>query len=132
MADPTLELQGAIIARLKANSSVTSIVGNRVADIPQSTWAKPYISIGPSNYVAELVDCVDGGEVMMQIDCWSESTTMKEIRDIADAVRRALRNWEPSLATNAIVTFDPWRTDFIRDGALKQASLRYTAIVEEL
>jgi hypothetical protein len=126
-----LELQGAIIARLRANSDVTALVGNRVADIPQSTWAKPYISIGPSNYVAELVDCIDGGEVMMQIDCWSESTTMKEIRDIADAVRRALRNWEPALATNAIVTFDPWRTDFIRDGALKQASLRYTAIVEE-
>lgn len=132
MADPTLELQGAIIARLKANAAVTALVGNRIADIPQSTWAKPYISIGPSNYVAELIDCIDGGEIMMQIDCWSESTTMKEIRDIADAVRRALRNWEPSLATNAIVTFDPWRTDFIRDGAIKQASLRYTAIVEEL
>lgn len=132
MADPTLELQGAIIARLKANAAVTALVGNRIADIPQSTWAKPYISIGPSNYVAELIDCIDGGEIMMQIDCWSESTTMKEIRDIADAVRRALRNWEPALSTNAIVTFDPWRTDFIRDGALKQASLRYTAIVEEL
>ena len=131
MADPTLELQGAIIARLKANAAVTALVGNRIADIPQSTWAKPYISIGPSNYVAELIDCIDGGEIMIQIDCWSESTTMKEIRDIADAVRRALRNWEPDLATNAIVTFDLWRTDFIRDGALKQASLRYTAIVEE-
>ncbi len=131
MADPTLELQGAIIARLKANAAVTALVGTRIADIPQSTWAKPYISIGPSNYVAELIDCIDGGEIMMQIDCWSESTTMKEIRDIADAVRRALRNWEPALATNAIVTFDPWRTDFITDGALKQASLRYTAIIEE-
>lgn len=131
MADPTLELQGAIIARLKANAAVTALVGTRIADIPQSTWAKPYISIGPSNYVAELIDCIDGGEIMMQIDCWSESTTMKEIRDIADAVRRALRNWEPALATNAIVTFDPWRTDFITDGAIKQAALRYTAIIEE-
>lgn len=131
MSDPVLELQGSIIARLRANSAVTALVANRVADIPQAAWAKPYISIGPSNYVAELVDCIDGGEVMIQIDCWSESTTMKEVRDIADAVRRALRNWEPTLATNAIVTFDPWRTDYIRDGAIKQASLRYTAIVEE-
>lgn len=131
MADPTLELQGAIIARLKANAAVTALVGNRIADIPQSTWAKPYISIGPSNYVAELIDCIDGGEVMIQVDCWSESTTMKEIRDIADAVRRALRNWDPPLATNALVSFEPWRTDFITDGALKQAALRYTAIIEE-
>lgn len=131
MADPVLELQGAIIARLRATSGVTALVANRIADIPQSTWVKPYINIGPSNYVAELIDCVDGGEVMIQIDCWSESTTMKEIRDVADAVRRALRNWEPTLSTNAIVTFDPWRTDYIRDGAIKHASLRYTAIVEE-
>lgn len=131
MADPVLELQGGIIARLKANARLIALVGTRIADIPQSTWVKPYICIGPSNYVAELIDCIDGGEVMIQIDCWSESTTMKEIRDIADAVRRALRNWEPALATNALVSFEPWRTDYIRDGALKQASLRYTAIVEE-
>ncbi len=131
MADPVLELQGAIIARLKANSAVTALVGNRIGDIPQSTWAKPYISIGPSNYVAELIDCVDGGEVMIQIDCWSDATVLSQVRQVGDAVRRALRNWEPTLATNALVSFEPWRTDFIADGNLKQAALRYTAIIEE-
>lgn len=131
MADPVLEMQGAIIARLKANSAVTALVGTRIADIPQSTWSKPYISIGPSNYVAELVDCIDGGEVMIQIDCWSDATVLSQVRQVADAVRRALRNWEPTLATNALVSFEPWRTDFITDGNLKQAALRYTAIVEE-
>lgn len=131
MADPVLELQGAIIARLKANSAVTALVGNRVGDIPQSTWAKPYISIGPSNYIAELIDCVDGGEIMMQVDCWSDATVMSQVRQVADAVRRALRNWDPLLPTNALVSFEPWRTDFITDGAIKQAALRFNAIVEE-
>lgn len=131
MADPVLEIQGAIIARLKANSDVTALVGTRIADIPQSTWAKPYISIGPSNYIAELVDCIDGGEVMIQVDCWSDSPVLSQVRQIADAVRRALRKWEPTLATNALVSFEPWRTDFITDGNLKQAAMRYTAIVEE-
>lgn len=131
MADPVLELQGAIIARLKANSAVTALVGNRIGDIPQSTWAKPYISIGPSNYIAELVDCIDGGEIMMQVDCWSDATVMSQVRQVADAVRRALRNWDPLLPTNALVSFEPWRTDFIIDGAIKQAALRFNAIVEE-
>jgi len=131
VADPVLELQGAIIARLKANSAVAALVGNRIGDIPQSAWAKPYISIGPSNYIAELVDCIDGGEIMMQVDCWSDATVLSEVRQIADAVRRALRNWEPLLATNALVSFEPWRTDFISDGAIKQAALRFNAIVEE-
>ncbi len=131
MADPVLELQGAIIARLKAAPAVTALVGNRIGDIPQSTWEKPYISIGPSNYIAELIDCVDGGEIMMQVDCWSDATVMSQVRQVADAVRRALRNWEPLLATNALVSFEPWRTDFITDGAIKQAALRFNAIVEE-
>lgn len=131
MADPVLELQGAIIARLKANSAVTALVGNRIGDIPQSTWAKPYISIGPSNYIAELIDCVEGGEIMMQVDCWSDATVLSQVRQVADAVRRALRNWDPLLPTNALVSFEPWRTDFITDGAIKQAALRFNAIVEE-
>lgn len=131
MADPVLELQGAIIARLKADASVTALVGNRVADIPQSTWVKPYVCIGPSSYVAELIDCIDGGEIMIQIDCWSDATVLSQVRQVSDAVRRALRGWEPSLATNALISFEPWRTDIVTDGALKQASLRYTAIVEE-
>ena len=131
MADPVLEIQGAIIARLKANSEVTALVGSRVGDIPQAGWVKPFISIGPSTYGAELVDCIDGGEVMIQVDCWSEATVLSQVRQVADAVRRALRNWEPALATNALVSFEAWRTDFVTDGTLKQASLRYTAIVEE-
>lgn len=131
MADPTLELQGAIITRLRANADLTAIVGQRIGDIPNATWAKPYISIGPSNYVIEDVDCVDGGEVMIQIDCWSDATVLSEIRRVAGAVRSALKGWEPTMATNAIVTFEHWRTDYITNGALKHASLRYTAIVEE-
>lgn len=131
MADPVLELQGAIIMRLKATPAVTALVGARIGDIPQSTWAKPYISIGPCNYVAELIDCIDGGEVMIQVDCWSDATVLSQVRQVADAVRRSLRNWDPPLATNALVSFEPWRTDFITDGAIKQASLRYAAIIEE-
>ncbi|SOC93555.1 Protein of unknown function [Rhizobium sp. AN5] len=131
MADPVLELQGAIITRLKATPAVTALVGARIGDIPQSTWTRPYISIGPSNYVAELIDCIDGGEVMIQVDCWSDATVLSQVRQVADAVRRSLRNWDPPLATNALVSFEPWRTDFITDGAIKQASLRYTAIIEE-
>lgn len=131
MADPTLELQGAIIARLRVDADLTAIVGQRIGDIPQSTWVKPYVSIGPSNYVIDDVDCVNGGEVMIQVDCWSEATVLSEIRRVAGAVRAALKGWEPTLATNAVVSFDHWRTDHVTNGALKHASLRYTAIVEE-
>lgn len=130
--DPTLELQAAIITRLRATAGVTALVpASKIADIPQATWTKPYISIGPSNYFTEDIDCVDGGEVMIQVDCWSDATVLSQVRLVAGAVRAALRDWEPALTVNALVSFEHQRTDYIEDGAIKHASIRYTAIVEE-
>lgn len=132
MADPVLELQGAIIARLKANAGVTALVSNRVADIPPDTWAKPYIAIGPSNFIPDDYDCIDGGEAMIQIDCWSDATVLSQVRQMADAVRIALKNWTPTLATNRAVSFEHLRTDYIQNGAIKQASVRFTAIIDAI
>lgn len=130
--DPVLELQGAIISRLKATPAVTAIVGHRVADIPKPEWASlPYISIGASNYQTDNFDCIVGGDIMIQIDCWSVATVLSEVRLLAGAVRAALHGWEPTLTTNALVTFDHWRTDYVRSPPINQASIRYTAIIEE-
>ena len=137
MADPVLELQGAIIQRLRTSPAVNAIVpSTRIVDIPRPDWwtgsdEAPYIGMGPTNYVTEDVDCAYGGEIMIQVDCWSVSGNLSEVRRIAGAVRTALRGWEPVLASNALVAFDHWRTDYIRDGAVKQASIRYNAIVEK-
>ncbi|RUM99034.1 DUF3168 domain-containing protein [Pseudaminobacter arsenicus] len=129
--DPVLELQAAILSRLKSQAGVTALVGQKIYDTPPVGATMPYISIGPGNYVTEDVDCVYGGEAMIQVDCWSDASVLSEVRLVAGAVRSALRGWEPSLATNAVVTFDHWRTDYIEDEQIRQASIRYTAIIEE-
>lgn len=137
MADPVLELQGAIIARLQSTPAVTAIVpAGRIVDIPNPVWhtgsdAAPYISIGTSSYQSEDADCIVSGEATIIIDAWSISGNLSEGRRVADAVRRALRGWEPSLTTNALVMFDHWRTDYIRAAPVNQASIRYMAIIEE-
>lgn len=129
--DPQLELQAAILARLKSQAGVTALVAQRCYDTPPPSPTYPYISIGPGNYQTEDADCIYGGEVMIQVDVWSMATQLSESRLIAGAVRKALRGWEPTLATNALVTFDHWRTDYIEDDPMKHVSIRYTAIVEE-
>lgn len=135
--DPVLELQGAIIMRLRADADLTALVASsRIVDIPNPAWhtgtdAAPYISIGASNYQSADADCITGGDIMIQIDCWSITGNLSEVRRVADLVRSALRGWEPALQSNALVTFDHWRTDYIRAGAVKQAAIRYEAIVEE-
>lgn len=131
MADPVYELQQQVLGRLRSASSVTALVSSRIQDIPDPKWGDlDYISIGTSNYQSDDADCVVGGEVMLQIDCWSVRGLVP-VRTLADAVRRALRGWEPSLTTNALVTFDHLRTDYIRAAPINQASIRYTAIIEE-
>lgn len=129
--DPTLELQGAIISRLRGFAAVTSIVEQRTYDIPPSNAPYPHISIGPSSYQSDDADCLTSGEVMIQIDAWSEARALSEVRRMADAIRSALRDWEPTLATNALVTFDHWRTDYLNEGEVQHASVRFNAIIEQ-
>lgn len=131
MADPVYELQQQVLGRLRSTPSVTTLVSSRIQDMPNPEWGElDYITIGASSYQSEDVDCIFGGEVMLQIDCWSVRGLVP-VRTLADAVRRALRGWEPTLTTNALVTFDHWRTDYIRAAPIKQASIRYTAIIED-
>jgi hypothetical protein len=123
--DPVLELQGAIIQRLRSFPVLVSLIGQRSYDNPPtndqgqvSPSIFPYVSIGASS--AQQVDAV-----------WSIEPAKKQMRDVTNAVRLATRGWVPVLTANALVTFDYWRTDYIQDGAINHASIRYTAIIEQ-
>lgn len=136
--DPILEIQGAIIARLRSFPAVTAIVSARSYDIPprddntgQVVATLPYVSIGPTNYQDEEIDCITGGEVMIQIDAWSGYSGRTEVRTMAHAVRQALDDYDLPVAANAVVSFRHWRTDYLDEGAIQHASIRFTGIVEE-
>lgn len=130
--DPTLELVGAMISRLKEYPAVASIVGDRVHDSPPPNYPYPHISIGPSSYQSDDADCLTSGEIMVQIDAWSDQgSTKSEVRRMADAIRAAFRNYDLTLSTNALVTLEHWRTDYLRDGEIQHASVRFTAIIEQ-
>ncbi|QKC99179.1 DUF3168 domain-containing protein [Mesorhizobium sp. NZP2298] len=130
MADPVLDLQGAIIARLRADATVISLVGAKVYDVPPAAAVEPYVSMGPSSYQPDYTDCITGGEVIIQIDAWSIAASQDEVRKIADAVRRAMRA-DFTLLHTALVSLEHWRTDYLVDGTSKHASIRFTAFIEE-
>lgn len=136
--DPVLELQGQIIDRLRTFSGLTSLIDKRSYDIPPLNQSGevaaalfPYVSIGFASYATEDADCVYGGEITFQIDAWSVYQGTTEVRKMAHAIRSAFRDYEFSLDANALVTFDHLRTDFLRDGMVKHAAVRFTAVVEE-
>ncbi len=87
MADPSLELQGAIVTRLKASGGVTGIVAQRIYDpVPQAP-VFPYISLGPDDLVSDDAECITGFEITVQIDAWSREPGFKQVKQMSDAVR---------------------------------------------
>lgn len=138
MTSPMLELQSAIIARLRADAAVTAIVGQKSFDrVPADrngnpTVEAPYISLGPSDELSDDAECVEAYEITMQIDAWSREPGFPQVRQIADAVRRVLKP-ELTLSSNALVTFEHRITRYLRepDGLGSHAAMTFTATVEQ-
>lgn len=92
MSDPSLALQGALIARLKAFGAIAELVGPRVFDKPptSSTPVHPYVSLGPEETVPDNDACGEQYECWVQIDSWSRKPGRVEAKQMNGAVLAAL------------------------------------------
>lgn len=99
MTPAELALQGAIYQALRADETLTALIGGRVFDrVPDASAAvKPYVSFGPSQSIEDDAECIDGLEVIQQIDIWSDVPGFKEVKTIAAAVRKVLHRAELDL-----------------------------------
>ena len=132
MVDVVNELRQAVFDAMDGYTPLRAVA--KVYDeVPQDdrTVRLPYVSFGPMNYDPENVDCIEGGEIMLQIDVWSNEPGQTQVAQVAGLVRKSLRGFAPVLSENALVEFTHWRTDHMIDGEIKHASIRYMAIVEE-
>lgn len=139
MTSAVLELQGVVSRRLKADAVVSAIVAERVFDHVPRTEAgdvlvnHPYVSLGPTDETTEEADCVDGLDIAFQVDCWSRAVGYPEVRQLADAVRDALHNYELTLTDNALTYFKHRQTRVFRDsdGLTSHAVLSFEAYAEQ-
>ncbi len=76
--DPVLELQGAIIQRLRSFPALVSLIGQRSYDNPPtndqgqvSPSIFPYVSIGASSAQQANADCIFADDIIFQLDVWS-------------------------------------------------------------
>lgn len=100
---PSLELQDAIVRRLKADSGVIALVGNRVFDVAPASASYPYVAMSAVDDLQADAECVEAVEVTFLIDCWSRSPGTVECAKIVEAVRAALHRYPLGLTTNALV-----------------------------
>ncbi|MCB1394387.1 DUF3168 domain-containing protein [Nitrobacter sp.] len=133
MTSPSLELQGAIVARLKTFADLAGLVADRIYDRVPTAPAFPYVSLGPAQSVSDDADCITGFEITLQIDAWSRAVGFPEVKRVAEAVRAALHQHELPLADNALVSLEHRQTRDFRDpdGLTNHAAIEFVALVEQ-
>lgn len=134
MASPELELQGAIVARLKNDSSVTALVSTRIYDPVPTGPTFPYVSFGPRDAFSDDAECITVFVITMQIDVWSRVQGPAEALRVADAVRASIHNYDFTLSTNGFVLFEHRITRTFRDpdGITTHAAMTFEGFVQRL
>ena len=143
--DASVELIEAMLVVLRANTSLTTILGgaDKIFDrVPtdehtgQPLVGYPYMSLGPSTSIPDDYDCMDGEEITIQWDVWTsgngEAYGSKLNRKICKLVKRTLHNNELALTNNALVSL---QCELVRVGddpnpAIGHGVVQFTAVVE--
>jgi len=134
MASPELELQGAIVTRLKADATLTTLISGRVYDQPPDPVTFPYVTIGEAQFLRDDATCISGGDVYLTLHGWSRAVGFPEVRRVADAVMDSLHLAPLTLATNRLVSIMHRQTRVFRDpdGLTSHAVIEFVANVEKI
>jgi hypothetical protein len=130
MSEPTLALQGWIVATLSASPGAGAPVYDRVP--PADPF--PRVTIGPAQCVPGDDDgqCGATFEVFQQIDAWSRTVGMPQVKTIAGAVKDLLHHAVPTLTGYTVVLLEWVSTDYSRDpdGLTNRARMQFRALID--
>ena len=134
---PGLELQGLIIATLKASASVSALVDGVYDRPPQASiaWGGPkqaYISLGPTDIVVEDGDCIYGENHNVQIDVWSRTVGQVDTKKIVAAIKGALHDQAFSFTDNGFVEMllKNYRIMADPDGMTTHGSMQFECMID--
>lgn len=93
----------------------------------------PYISIGPSYWTDDSVECIRARLETVQVDIWAANRPDRQVaKDVTDAVARALDGW----ADDTILAMHPIEVRLVRvmddpDGISLHGIVQVEATIEE-
>lgn len=133
MASADLELQGAMLSRLKADGALSSLVATRIFDQPPDSVTFPYVTIGEAQFVRDDATCVSAGLVYLTMHAWSRAVGYPEVKRVADAVVECLHLADLALPTNRLISISHSQTRVFRDddGVTSHAVIEFVARVEK-
>lgn len=130
----SIDLQTLIYERLVADARVHTLVGDRIFDRMPADADYPCITFGPSDYSPDDMDCIEGRDETLQLDCWAEDHgRLRPAKEIADAVKKALHQFEADAGDSALITMtvEAVRVMRDRDGITGHGIVTVTANLEE-
>lgn len=136
MSDPSLDLQKAIVAALRADAGVEALVVDRIYDRVPPTVQFPYVSIGAESALEDDPggdeDCGVGYEVTIGLDVWSRAVGKPEMKRIAGAVRAALHLQDLELDNHRLVLLEHVATRYLTDpdGLTSHGALDFRALID--
>jgi hypothetical protein len=122
LADDTLPLQAAVVARLRAFPAVSALVAARVYDEPPGEAVFPYVSLGPIIGQPFEAQMIDGWEASITVDSWTREFGAAGLRAVMAAVYAALHNAPLSVAGRSLVMI---RLTDQRDVSEMQTGIRH-------
>jgi hypothetical protein len=128
-------LQKAIVGKLKGDAPLTALVAGRIYDRVPAGAAMPYVHIRNIQAVDDGSDGVDGQEVFIDLDVWSNAVGKVEASRVASGVRSVL-NFQalPLDEPYALLEIGQRDTNIGDggDGLLTRARLSFRALVESV
>lgn len=128
MSDPSLALQGAIVAALRGETAA----GNNVFDDVPGSSPFPRITLGEGQTIGNFADCYDGSEVFLEINVWSRKTGFPEAKVIASGVRSILHGADLDLPGHTLELLEFQDTIYSRDpdGKTRRARMTLRALTQ--
>ncbi|MFC4172639.1 DUF3168 domain-containing protein [Microvirga sp. GCM10011540] len=126
-------LQKAIVGKLKGDAALSAIIEGRVYDRVPAGASLPYVNIRNIQAVDDGAECIDGHEVFIDLDVWSNAVGKVEASRAASAVRAALSLVPLALDEPYALTEIGHRDTNIGDGGdglLTRARMTFRALVE--
>jgi hypothetical protein len=129
MSDPSLALQGALIAALRG---IGSPAGANVFDRVPERNPFPRVTVGGGQSVPVDEDCYEGTESTIQIDAWSREVGFSEVKQIASAIRSRLHNGDLTLSghTLELMKVESITYDRDPDGLTSRARIQLRALTQ--
>jgi len=133
MASAAAELQKSIVATLRADASLTALLGGpKLFDHAPASVAFPYITLGRTSAYDWSTATEEGSEHLVTLHVWSKGRGRKQTLDILQRVRLLLHGQALTLSGFALVNL---RQEFAEasyddEQDVEHGAMRFRAVIE--